>query len=97
MVKKNNLIFISFLLCLGVVFGGCSLVAQPANMETESPNKTIQGKISLGNSGIYSITDDKGVITELDARKVDLSKYVGKIAIVVGQFSGTTLFVDSVE
>ncbi len=94
MRKISNLV-LGGLLISGLFFSGCSLVAQPADVATESPVQNITGKVSAVG-GKFSITS--GVkITEITSRKVDLSQYDGKTITVTGEFSGTTLYVDSVK
>jgi hypothetical protein len=70
-------------------------VAKQADVNTETPTVTITGVITSKEGG-YMITEN-GKNTELDGRKVDLKSQIGKTVTVVGEFSGTTLFVDSVK
>ncbi|KKU33046.1 hypothetical protein A3K29_05080 [Candidatus Collierbacteria bacterium RIFOXYB2_FULL_46_14] len=78
-----------------VFFGGCSLVAQPADVVTETPTKTFTGMVVVSGSLITISDGTKN--TEITSRKVDLKQYAGKTVTVTGEFSGTTLYVDSVE
>ncbi len=70
-------------------------MAQPADMTTESPTQSFTGSVT-GAGDKYSITSN-GRLIEITSRKVDLSKYVGTEVTVVGEFSGTTLYVDEVN
>lgn len=75
-----------------VILAGCT--AKPAAVDTQSPNKSLTGTIQSAG-GQYSITVN-GLTTQLDSRTVNFSQYVGKTITVTGQYSGTTLFVDTV-
>ena len=76
-----------------VALGGCtSLIAKPADVNTEQPNVTLTGKIFHDGKNFYLIT--KGDSIQIDSRKVDLKQYLDTNATVVGQYSGNTLFVD---
>lgn len=95
MKRAVRLSFLIIVVSFGTFLGGCNLVAKPADMNTESPNVTIKGVISAINK-IYSISD--GIkSTELVSNSLDLGQYVGKTVTVIGQFSGTTLYVDLVN
>lgn len=87
---------------------GCSLVAKPADVVTESPTQTITGVIKVTGDLIVINQQGVGVIgkspdgvtastTEITSRKIDLKKYDGQTVTVTGEFSGTTLFVDKVR
>lgn len=83
------------LFVMATFLGGCG-VAQPADMATESPTQTVSGTLyKVGES--YSFVDSSGKTIDLDARRVDLSKYAGKSVTITGEYSGTTLFVDKIE
>ena len=84
-----------FILSFGIVFSGCSLEAKPAEVETETPTVTLSGVITA-KSGGYMISET-GKNTDLESRKINLGSFVGKNVKVVGEYSGTTLFVDSIE
>lgn len=89
MLKK--ILFCCAILGSSLTFSGCA--AKPANTTTENPNVTIMGTLQSA-AGKFSVVSN-GKVTDLDSRRVDLSPYVGQIVKVTGQFSGTTLFVDS--
>ncbi len=94
MLKKRLLV--SGMLVSAIFLGGCNLVAQPADVATENPVVNITGKIVVAGT-TFSIVDSSGKTTEITSRKVDLKLYNGKQVTVTGEFSGTTLFVDSVK
>ena len=94
MIKNSDAVAVGLLVC-GLLLGGCSLVAQPADVQTESPVQVITGKI-LVVGDMVSISSS-GKVIEIASRKIDLKTYNGKNVTVTGEFSGTTLFVDSVE
>lgn len=95
MDKRLKIISLSIVLASSLFLGGCSLVAQPASVETETPTTTIMGKI-LVTGDTVSISSN-GKITDITSRKIDLKQFNGKEVTVTGEFSGTTLFVDKVE
>lgn len=78
-----------------MLFSGC-LIAQPADTSTEAPPvHSITGTIS-NEGGVYVIVSGTES-TEIDSRQLDLAPYVGKSVTVMGEYSGTTLFVDTVK
>ena len=83
------------LLVFGLLLGGCSLVAQPADVQTESPVQTITGKVLVAGD-MVSISSS-GKVIEIASRKIDLKTYNGKNVTVSGEYSGTTLYVDQVK
>jgi len=95
-MKKNNG-FKSLLIVLfcAMIFGGCGMEAKQADVVTETPTQTITGKIV--NTGTITTIVGDGKTTEITSRKIDLEQYSGKEVTVVGEFSGTTLYVDEVK
>lgn len=93
LIKKSLLV--SGVLLSALVLGGCSLVAQPADVATESPVVTIAGKVMVAGEKVSIV--ENGKTTEITSRKIDLKQYNGKEVSVTGEFSGTTLFVDEVK
>jgi len=71
------------------------LVAQPADVQTESPVQIITGKVLVAGDTV-TITSS-GKVIEITSRKIDLKQFNGKNITVKGEFSGTTLFVDTVQ
>jgi hypothetical protein len=93
LIKK--IFLVSGVLVSALVLSGCSLVAQPADVATESPVVTIRGKVMVAGEKVSIVEGAK--TTEITSRKLDLKQYNGKEVEVTGEFSGTTLFVDSVK
>jgi len=93
MIKKNRAVV--GLLVFGLLLGGCSLVVKPANVTTETPTVNIFGVVHVAGEQIN--IDDGKFVTIITSRKIDLKQYDGKQVTVTGEFSGTTLFVDSVK
>jgi hypothetical protein len=95
MVNNSKPFLVSAVLVSSLFLGGCGLVAQPADVATESPVTSITGKVMVAGE-MVSISSS-GKITEIYSRKIDLKQYDGKDVTVTGEFSGTTLFVDTVK
>lgn len=83
------------MLVMSLLLGGCSLLAKPADIQTESPTVTITGKISVVGDRV--MITSSGKITEITSRKIDLNALNGQSVSVTGEFSGTTLYVDVVK
>ncbi len=92
MIKKQA---IGMILLGGVVLSGCSLVAQPADVETESPRQEIKGTLIVKGGKFILVSDKQNI--DLESRKVDLKTFDGKEITVIGEYSGTTLYVDEVK
>lgn len=80
----------------GLLLSGCGLVAKPADMVTEQPTKNYTGTISSRN-GMFLMSTTDGKMVEMTSKKVDLKLYEGKKITVTGEYSGTTLYVDTVQ
>ena len=82
---------------LGVLLGGCvgTSGVKPVETAEVSPVVTINGVVQVAGSSIFIKKD--GVSTEITSRKLDLKTYEGKSVTVIGEFSGTTLYVDEVK
>lgn len=91
---KKRIEGIGLVIAMSFILGGCSLVAKPADMVQESPRKEIVGVISAKGDKTYIVSEGKNI--DIFSRKVDLKLYDGKTVTVVGEYSGTTLFVDEV-
>ena len=78
-----------------VFLGGCSMVAKPADVQTESPVVSLTGLVTVSGERV-SITSS-GKVIEITSRKIDLKQFNGRSVTVEGEYSGTTLFVDSVK
>lgn len=95
MVRIINPLIIASVLVCSLFLSGCSLVAQQADVATETPTTTITGKVMVAGE-LISISEN-GKSTEITSRKINLKDYEGKTVSVVGEFSGTTLYVDEVK
>lgn len=82
---------------MGVVLGGCSSLPSGSTTQSSAPSPvvTLNGVIISKNGGYMISLEGKN--TDLDSRKIDLKSYIGKTVSVTGEFSGTTLFVDSIK
>lgn len=83
------------IMVLSIILGGCGLVAKPADMVSESPRQEISGVIVAKGERAYVAAEGKNI--DIFSRKVDLKLYDGQRVMVVGEYSGTTLFVDEVR
>lgn len=94
-MKKQTLTIAIF---LSIILGGCQL-GGGANTEVsttdERPVQELLGTISKTSLGYTLMSGGKTV--EIVSKKVDLGKYVNKEVGVVGEYSGTTLYVDEVK
>jgi len=96
-MKKSKTVFLVGVIGFGVLLGGCAgapAVKQP-DVVAESPVVSISGLISVSGDKIFILKDY--VSTEITSRKIDLKQYDGQSIEVTGEFSGTTLYVDSVN
>ena len=85
------------LLICSLVLGGCTLTAKPADLSTGSPEVTVTGNLIKAEVGyILENSDGTGNIA-LDVRMVKPESFEGKTVTIKGQYSGTTLFVDSIK
>lgn len=94
-MAKRKILASALLLATSLLFGAC-LIAKPADIKTESPDVTYSGTITQAGT-VFTITTADRQTIQLDSRQVDLSKYVGRSVTVIGQYSGTTLFVSRIE
>lgn len=80
------------------VFAGCSAQSTPS---TQTPTKTAVNTTLTGTitkAGTTFILSSPGKApTEVSSYTVKLDEYVGKNVSVTGQYSGTTLFIDTVK
>ncbi len=89
---------IAVLLVSSVLLSACILVPQKAKYNPADVTETLVGVVSLGGGeSNYSLKKDVGGIVLLHDGNASLGGFVGKKVKVVGQYSGTTLYVDSVE
>lgn len=94
MVKRNMILVVLF---SALILGGCTLTAKPADLSTGSPEVTVTGNLIKAEVGyILENSDGTGNIA-LDVRMVKPENFEGKKVTIKGQYSGTTLFVDSIK
>ena len=76
---------------------GCtSSKVTPQPKSEAAVTTTLSGSIT-SNGGKYYIGGPGQPPKELDSYTIKLENYVGKTVKVTGQYSGTTLFVDTVQ
>lgn len=109
--KKNNLKIMILgvsLVGVSVLFAGCTQKEKtttpsvnPAQTETGSVKKVGDtrktGLITTAGGKYYLKVSSTNTTEEIDSYGVDLSAYVNQTVTVVGQYSGDTLFVGSIE
>lgn len=94
---RGTTLFIATVVATSVAFGGCQTqTTAPKVTQDQQPNVTLRGSISKLN-GKFFLTDDRRVATQLDSTTMQLDSYVGQTVSATGQYSGTTLFVDTVK
>lgn len=109
MSLKNAVLGIS-LVGASILFAGCTQktksttpVVNPSQTETGAMKKEKVGDtrktglITTANGKYYLTVSGANVPEEIDSYGVDLSAYVNQTVTVVGQYSGDTLFVGSIE
>lgn len=82
-----------------MIFLGCSrMESAPAapTVEKKALNTTLRGTITKAGQK-YFLKSPGQATTELDSYTVKLDLFVDKTVSVTGQYSGTTLFVDTVQ
>lgn len=87
---------LSAILVTSILIGGCSLVAQPADIESESPDVTLTGTLIQAGTK-YSLNVAGKPPVDLDSRQVTLGNYANQTVTVTGQYSGTTLYVSKIQ
>jgi hypothetical protein len=105
-MKHSKFLLIGLVITASVSFAACMPSADVSNTDTndDSAPGAIQkqgdtqkvGMITEIN-GVYYINQAGQVPEMIESLAVDLSQYVGQEVTVVGQYSGDTLFVGSVE
>ncbi len=99
---KATIIGIVFLLIVGIVgFLGYQYLqksqsqqAAPAPSATVTASGTVQAAVPPGDDYTHLLMGEKTV--KLNSYSVQLQNYVGKKVEATGEYSGNTLFVDSV-
>lgn len=87
------------LIVFSILLSGCFHVPTPRSATTaESINETRTGRLNKGvTEGQYILVSGPGQTIELHDGASSLEPYVGQSIEVTGQFSGSTLYVDSVR
>lgn len=99
---KQFLIFLVVLALLGAggYMGYNYLLSQQSNAPAveKYQGDTLVGKLLPGKGDDYTfvLMDTKGKTTGVTTQTVDLSLYVNKNVEVTGQYSGTTLYIDTI-
>ena len=82
-----------------LLIGGCNLnilTTKKVDTLTESPDVTMVGQLAKLGDG-YVLTRGDGSIVDVDSKEVDLGKYEATGVVVIGQYSGSTLFVSKIR
>lgn len=92
---------LSILIIASVMLTGCasslsSTVGSSPTVQQKAVNTTLTGTITKAGGKFY-ISSVGQATKELDSYTVKLDDYVGKKVSVTGQYSGITLFVDTVS
>lgn len=103
MTKKMRALASLTLLGTAMVFSGCELagsnnsvtVDMTEKVTEERPGVTLTGTVVQAAGKYFLQTNGKD--TEITSRRIDLMPFVGKSVEVHGEFSGTTLYLDSVK
>lgn len=94
-----KVIKVFLVLLFAVLLGGCNLnflTAKRVDTLTDSPDVTMVGQLAkLGD--VYVLTRDDGSSVDIDSKEVDLSRYEATAVVVIGQYSGSTLFVSKIR
>ncbi len=104
MTKKVRILTSVALFGAAIVFSGCELggggpksvtVDMTNEQAEERPGVTLTGTVVQAAGKYFLQTNGKD--TEITSRRLDLMPFVGKSVEVHGEFSGTTLYLDSVK
>lgn len=90
---------IFLILASAMLLGGCNLnflTAKRVDTLTDSPDVTMVGQLAKLGDG-YVLTRDDGSSVDIDSKEVDLSRYEATAVVVIGQYSGSTLFVSKIR
>ncbi len=95
---NRNTLILFFITTL--FFGGCSLLSQSTQAPTVSQKKnintTLEGTIVQAATG-FAIQTGNPNPTRIDSYEVPIQQYLQQNVRVTGQYSGDTLFVDTIE
>ncbi len=102
MTKKMRVSAGIMLFLTAVVFSGCELVENRSvtvdmtkEVAEDRPGVSLTGTV-VQAAGKFFLQTKTGN-TEITSRKLDLGSFVGKSVEVSGEFSGTTLYLDSIK
>jgi len=88
------------LVTVSLLFAGCQQTSSantPAQQsQDKAPNTTLVGTLTKSGSH-YILKGSDGKTSEINSYTVTLDSYVGKSITITGQYSGTTLFVDTIS
>lgn len=93
---------VGILIILAIVGGGAYYYFRASTTNTPSNFKSGDEKLIgtvqpvTGNSEYQYIVISGGKTTGITSNSVDLSKYSGKKVEILGQYSGTTMYADSI-
>lgn len=99
LTRKSHIYAGLMLVAFSFVFSACSLSTNQSEptqeIAEERPGVTIKGKL-VQAAGKYFLQSG-GKDTEVTSRRIDLMQWVGKEVEVHGEYSGTTLYLDSIK
>lgn len=98
-MKNFIVIFVVLALLGGAGYAGYTFLTnqQTAKKPTMTTAVTITGTLQTGKGDDYDfVILSKGKITGVATYKLKLNQYVGKQVTVEGQYSGTTMYADSI-
>lgn len=100
MMTRNFKLYTGLLLVLFTLgFSACTMnnasTDQVSQEVVERPGVTLNGKL-VQAAGKYFLQSG-GKDTEVTSRRIDLMQWVGKEVEVHGEYSGTTLYLDSIK
>lgn len=93
----NKILVLTLVLVTSFALSGCTLFSTAETGQQQDINVTLSGVLSKGSGELFLLkTADKGIVS-LHNAGATLDSYVGKSVTVVGQYSGSTLYVDKVQ
>ncbi|OGD83145.1 hypothetical protein A2572_03800 [Candidatus Collierbacteria bacterium RIFOXYD1_FULL_40_9] len=101
MTKKMGVLAGVGMVVAALTFSGCELVKGENSVTVdmteneERPGVTLTGTVVQASGKFFLQTGGRD--TEITSRRIDLMPHVGKSVEVHGEFSGTTLYLDSIK
>ncbi len=86
---------VPFFLCI-FLLSGCSAFQVPPPDQTQAVNTTLVGTLTKTGT-TFALHIPGGATTGIDSYTQKFDAYVGQKISVTGQYSGTTLFVDTLR